>query len=624
MDKVKVLLDTNFFIYVLQDNHTNFDIIGDTCQRLGYELYTTNDVWHEIQRQYMRTKSKPYITDWIDLSKRKSEFTSFQSQAKQLLRSLPQIPDLSLVFAAKEIGDREVRIVSSDYKLLDSIPYLAPEIHGIANSVFALELHEKETDPQQKKKLYRIHEEIYSKEIEYSLERKEVYYPLSKIKLINEQAINVVRQIHSPQLALPMFAHEELVDLGPGVLLVKSIENIRERESFVEDIEAERYDMVIHEIEELQQRIDADLAVYLLSLDPTVYSALIRQISADLVLFRYFCALARLYRGQTGDIEMALQEIEKAVEILKYTSNPSLDLRIIVPFLQNILLILNEEFERAEQYFSLLQSKAEEWGFETELKASEGIYLALVALRGYESADIPTLRDPSLVTTFLLDLARHQFARAAFTPAAQVLQQVVAVSTKYELQAAMIETLSALLLLYYANPDNKQLSYSIMEEIFRIYNKKGWRDNFITNMHKELSEPQKPLYRLQKKRFTSLERLPKKLTGSWMDVFCVEKLPEEKTVLLYVRNWELDANLGIFVNHHQSPLKVTAGDRIRLAAGKYKCLIPKSAIEKKHSTRLCVVPDERSEILTRGRSGFRVLRTVGSTSIEVAQKFKQS
>ena len=615
---VKVLLDANFFIYVLQDNYTNFDIIGDTCQRLGYELYTTNDVWREIQRQYMRTKSKPYITDWIDLSKRKSEFTEFQSQAKRLLRSLPQVPDLGLVFAAKEIGNREVRIVSSDYKLLDSIPYIAPEVHGIANSVFALELHEKETNQQQKKKLYRIHEEIYSKEIEYSLERKEAYYPLSKIKLINEQALNVIRQIHSPQLTLPIFPHEELVDLGPGILLVKSIENVRERESFVEDIEAERYDMVIHEIEELQQRIDADLAVYLLSLDPTVYSALIRQISADLVLFRYFCALAHLYRGQRGDIEIALQEIDKAVDILKFTSNPSLDLRIIVPFLQTILLILNEEFERAEQYFSLLQSKAEEWGFKTELKASEGIYLALIALRGYESADIPSLRDPSLVTTFLMDLARHQFARAAFDQAARVLQQVVAVSTKYELQAAMIEALSALLLLYYANPDNKRLPYSIMEEIFKIYDEKGWGDDFVTIMQKELSEPQKPLYRLQKKRFTSLELLPKKLKESWMDVFCVEELSKDKTVLLFVRNWELGANLGIFVSHQQGSPKVTAGDRIRLGVGKYKCIIPKRAIEKKHSTRLCVLPDGRSEILTRGRSGFRVLRTVGSTSTDVA------
>lgn len=614
---VKVLLDANFFIYVLQDNYTNFDIIGDTCQRLGYELYTTNDVWREIQRQYMRTKSKPYITDWIDLSKRKSEFTEFQSQAKRLLRSLPQVPDLGLVFAAKELGDREVRIVSSDYKLLDSIPYIAPEIHGIANSVFALELHEKETNQQQKKKLYRIHEEIYSKEIEYSLERKEAYYPLSKIKLINEQAINVIRQIHSPQLTLPIFPHEELVDLGLGILLVKSIENVRERESFVEDIETERYDMVIHEIEELQQRIDADLAVYLLSLDPTAYSALIRQISADLILFRYFCALAHLYRGQRGDIERALQEIEKAVEILKFTSNPSLDLRIIVPFLQTILLILNEEFERAEQYFSLLQSKAEEWGFETELKASEGIYLALITLRGYESADIPTLRDPSLVTTFLLDLARHQFARAAFDQAVRVLQQVVAVSTKYELQADLIEALSALLLLYYANPSNKRLPNSIMEEIFRIYDDKGWGDDFITIMQNELSEPQKPLYHLQKKRFTSFERLPKKLKESWMDVFCVEELPEEKTILLFVRNWELGANLGIFVGHQQNFPKVTAGDRIRLGAGKYKCIVPKSAIEKKHSTRLCVLPDERSEILTRGRSGFRVCRVVGTTSTEV-------
>lgn len=614
---VKVLLDANFFIYVLQDNYTNFDIIGDTCQRLGYELYTTNDVWREIQRQYMRTKSKPYITDWIDLSKRKSEFTEFQSQAKRLLRSLPQIPDLGLVFAAKEIGDREVRIVSSDYKLLDSIPYIAPEVHGIANSVFALELHEKETNQQQKKKLYRIHEEIYSKEIEYSLERKEAYYPLSKIKLINEQAINVIRQIHSPQLTLPIFPHEELVDLGPGILLVKSIENVRERESFVEDIEAERYDMVIHEIEELQQRIDADLAVYLLSLDPTVYSALIRQISADLVLFRYFCALAHLYRGQRGDIERALQEIEKAVDILKFTSNPSLNLRIIVPFLQTILFILNEEFERAEQFFSLLQSKAEEWGFETELKASEGIYLALITLRGYESADIPTLRDPSLVTTFLLDLARHQFARAAFDQAVRVLQQVVAVSTKYELQTALIEALSALLLLYYANPSKKRFPNSIMEEIFRIYDDKGWGDDFITIIQNELSEPQKPLYHLQKKRFTTFERLPKKLKESWMDVFCVEELPEEKTILLFVRNWELGANLGIFVGHQQSFPKVTAGDRIRLGAGKYKCIVPKSAIEKKHSTRLCVLPDERSEILTRGRSGFRVCRVVGTTSTEI-------
>ena len=620
--KVKVLLDANFFIYVLQENYTNFDIVGAACERLGYELYTTTDVWHEIQRQYMRTKSKPYITDWIDLSVREAEFTDFQNQAKRRLRSLPQKPDLGLIFAANQIANGDVRLVSSDYKLLDCIQYLAPEVSGMADSVFALELHEKETDPKQKKALYRIHEEIYSKEIEYSLERKETYFPLNKIRLITDQAINVVRQIHSSQLEPPMFPHGDLMDLdlGLGVLLVKSLENVREREAFIEDIEAERYDLVIHEIEELQKRIDADLAVYLLTLDPAAYSALIRQVSADLVLFRYLITLARLYRGRPGDIERALREIEKAVDVLKFTANPSLDLRITVHFLQTILLILNEEFERAEQYFALLQSKAEEWGFESELKSGEGIYLALICLRGYESADIPPLRDPHLVTTFLLDLARHQFARAAFDQAARVLQQAVEVSKKYELREALIEALHALLLLYYTNPDTKNLADSIIKEIFRVYHDRGWDDSFVTTVRNELSKAQRPLYRLQKKQFTSLEHLPKKLQDCWMDIFCVEEIPEGNTVLLFVRNWDLGANLGIYVRHQQDPPNVTAGDRIQLGAGKYKCVIPKRAIEKRHAARLILVPspDGWSEILTRGKSGFRVLRAVGTDSPEIA------
>ena len=68
--------------YVLQENYTNFDVVGDACTRLGYELYTTTDVWQEIRMQFMRTKSKPYMKDWIDISNHASAFIDFQNQAK--------------------------------------------------------------------------------------------------------------------------------------------------------------------------------------------------------------------------------------------------------------------------------------------------------------------------------------------------------------------------------------------------------------------------------------------------------------------------------------------------------------------------------------------------------------
>jgi len=554
------------------------------------------------------------MTDWFDIKTRMNEFTDFQADAKQRLRSIPQVPDLGLIFAAnKNSNGTDVRLVSSDYKLLDCIPYLAPNVQGMADSVFALELHEKETDPKRKQILFRIYEDIYSKEIEYSLARKEAYFPLNKIRLITDQALKVMRKVHSPQLEPKIVSPiEELVDLGPGVLLVKSLENIRERGTFAEDIEAGRYDAVINEIKELQKRIDADLDIYLLTLEPIAYSALIKQISADLVLFQYFSALSRLHRGRPHDIEKALQDIEKAVDILKFTGNPSLDLRITVLFLQTTLLILNEKFERAEQFFALIQSKAQEWGFETEVKSSEAIYLALSGLRGYESAAIPDLRDPQLVITFLLDLARHQFALQYFNQAVQVLQQVVAVSKKYEMRDTFPDALRQLMLLYYTNPDSKKQTQSIMKEIFQYYHDKGWNNPFVSNSAKELSKTQRPLYNHQKKRFTPLERLPNKLK-SQMDVFCVEEIPEENAILLFVRNWELGANIGIFVGHQQNPPEVTAGDLIQLGAGKYKCVIPKNEIEKRHATRLWIVPspDGKSEILTRGKSGFRVFRATG-------------
>ncbi len=98
MSKIKVFLDANFFIYVLQENYTNFDALGTACRELGYTLHTTTDVWHEIRMQFMRTKSKPYMTDWFDIKSRMNEFTDFQADAKQRLRSIPQVPDLGLIF----------------------------------------------------------------------------------------------------------------------------------------------------------------------------------------------------------------------------------------------------------------------------------------------------------------------------------------------------------------------------------------------------------------------------------------------------------------------------------------------------------------------------------------------
>ena len=216
---MRVYLDANFFISGFSERPKDVFLIQEAAEKIGMELWITRQVFQEL-RWYLRREAEQMVQ--IDETLKK-DIKELMTSINRPESSLPQPNDMSLILGA--MRSKDSKIVTSDLKLLNTIQDLNIEVEGIVGSAFTLELMESIDDDGLKKKLSPIRERIYTEEVRYSISRSEAYDPVTRIRIIEEHAMRVLREVKRPAGALdqklsrgqPLFVLDFLEDVKAGI-----------------------------------------------------------------------------------------------------------------------------------------------------------------------------------------------------------------------------------------------------------------------------------------------------------------------------------------------------------------------------------------------------------------------
>ena len=604
------VLDANVFISSFSKYPARLATLREICEAHNYNLFTSDFILRELRR-YIQTEVKKHV-EIVKVSR---------NEIKELLKdpidknSLPQIPDLSLIVAAKKLG--KAVIVSSDFKLLETAKQF--EVKGLMGSAWLLKLFEKTTGSTLRRVLKIIRDDIWADEVRYSIKRQELYDPVKRIKLIEEQARKVIEeqakvrdtyQKIEERVELPQKSREKEKllkrEAEPFLGLVQQIREYFPK--FLEELKEERYSELSNEIDQYLKEFEYNLLLLSLTASKDVHLFACRQTAIDYLLLNYFSALAHLYRAGSGDIYQAASRIEEANKSLLFNPKVSSRVKAMIHFLRILLLILTESYEKAEFYFSLFSRKCEEWEIKDQIEANDGLFTALAALRGYER--LPDLKNSRIVIDFLVDLASSFFTEKKHENVKKILEYALKLAENEDLLTADLGVIMLQKLYMSLFAENYRFinEYSkLLKQMIDLYKKKGWTTEKLETFQKKMDAKPLKIKGLIRTKPTPINDAHHALR-SWTDILQRQDIKDKETVLV-VRNWELGYNIKLKVPHKNLPRDADIGDQIKIISGD---IFVKKALKrerKKEHVDLKIEFDKMGDvqIAYRGGQGFRCI-----------------
>ncbi|TXT54625.1 MAG: hypothetical protein BAJATHORv1_60122 [Candidatus Thorarchaeota archaeon] len=595
---MRVYLDANFFISGFSDRPKDVFVIKEAAEMVGWELWITRQVFHEL-RWYLRREVEEMIQIEETLSK---EIKSFMESFHRPESSLPQSNDMSLVLAAMRA--KEAKIVTSDLKLLNTIEDLDVDTEGMVGSAFVLQLMEMIDDEALKKKLGKIRDRIYTEEVRYSISRQGSYDPVARIRVIEEHAMSVLRDVKRPaevdkklSKGQPLFVLDFLEDIKAGI------------PDMFEDFKAGKYDTLAREIETVQNEIERMLIASTLTQDKETHDALVNHAS-DLTLFLYFLEMiCHLYRGTRDGLEYALKISEEAFRLLMFAGITNDELKASVFFVRIVLYIVREDYNEIDYYYSLYDSMLERAGLKEMNRTSEGLYVTMQILRefmGGFSLRKTKLANPEVTIAMLIDISKYAIQFDNHENAWQLAVNAYKIGVAYNKEEG---ALTSFLMLYKisssAHDKFENALEKIAEHALKVFVKKGWNTASVTPILNELQGSLVSVEEVSFDETLGIEDIPDELQG-WMDVLMLTETKGKE--YLIVRNEKIHARIGIDVSKHPDLKILMTGHKVALTHGEFTLTKPPKVLTDKHAVVLVITPSEGSEVSFEGEYGFSYLK----------------
>ncbi len=538
------------------------------------------------------------------------ELDAYIETARDIVDRIPQAPDLSLLIVLKKL--KENRLISSDFQLLQSLRNLEPEIEGLMGSAFLLHLLERSYDNKEDMAfLEEIRERILHTEIKYSITRRSVYDPTTRIKLIENQAFQVIRSLRGPRIA-----EEDLVGMtGEEALgLLTFLQELRRNYAgYVNKIQEQNYREALDEIGEAREELYNHLVLLSWELSTSAHRKLMRQITPDLVLLNYLTALCHLYLGEKTDLEKAREAIEESNRNLLSVRPDASNYRrlmIMTHILRITINVLIEDFDSATMYFTIFTRKIQEWGFTNEQSTAQALYLALLVIRGeITSTEFPSITDPEEVIRFLIDLSSIYFALRRFEEAWKLLNQVLLVIQYFDLFQVLEPALQRLILVYYAEGRQRKEEFEeLTTQLIQWLKENKVDTTTLDTLISELEETIEP----SPEYFTDKSLPSDKLHPDLQDWLTV--IDRVDTVLLQgsiliCRSRTLTWNLALLIQGVLQDEKAKGGEQVRLGEGKFRVTDPPPSLRDRYRILALIHSDPTgsSRIYVRSGEGLRLL-----------------
>jgi len=596
---MRVYLDANFFISGFSDRPKDVAIVKEAADNAGMELWITRQVFQEL-RWYLRREAEKVVQIDETLNKDIKEFMASISRPES---SLPQANDMSLILGA--MRKKGSKIVTSDLKLLNTIQDLNVAVEGIVGSAYVLELMESVTDEKLKKDLSVIRDRIYSEEVRYSISRQESYDPVTRIRIIEDHALRVLRSVKRPAEGL-----DRKLSKGQPLFVLDFLEDIKaDIPNMFDDFREGKYDTLAQEIEAVQNEIERLLIVSTLTEDSETHGQLVRQ-AADLTLFLYYLeTICNLYRGTRQGIEDALKTSDEAFRLLMFAEVSNDELKASVFFVRIVLALIREDYDEIDYYYSLYDSMINRIGLDDMLETSEGLYITMQILRKFMGGFSLTknkLSYPDVTMSMLNDLTKYSIQFDDHDNAWQLAVTAYKIGVAYNKEEG---ALGSFLMLYKVSSSShdrfKPALEKIAEHALKAFVKKGWNTSNITPILNEIQGQLPPVEGFATEGPVKHKKLKKELIG-WMDVLSLETINDVE--MLVVRNDKLQARIAIAVGNHPEISTLKTGHKIALTNGSFEVSDANPEVVKNYSVVLMITPSESAEISYEGEYGFSYLK----------------
>lgn len=603
----RVAVDANFFILGFAHDIQSLNRFKEIADRVAFKLYTSSQVLQELRGRLRRQVRK--VVQVIDVTQ--EELDAYIDKARDIVDRIPQAPDLSLLIVLKKL--KENRLISSDFQLLQSLRNLEPEIEGLMGSAFLLHLLERSYENAEDTAfLETLRERVLHTEIKYSITRRSVYDPTTRIKLIESQAFQVVRSLRGPRIA-----EEDLIGMTDqeALGLLTFLQELRRNyASYVHKIQEQNYREALEEIGVDCEELYNHLVLLSWELSATAHRRLLRQITPDMVLLNYLTALCYLYLGEQDDLEKAKEAIEECNRILLSVRPDATTYRrlmVMTHMLRITINLLLEDFESATMYFTIFARKTQEWGFVNEQATAQALYLALLVIRGeITSKEFPSITDPEEVIRFLIDLSSIYFALRRFSEAWKLLYQVLLIIQYFELIEVLEPVIERLILVYYAEGRRRKDEFDVISK-----NLRSWLQEYnqpttlVDNLDAELAETVMPTPDYFTEQSLPSDKLHPDLQ-EWLTV-----IDRVDTVLLHgsiliCRSRKLMWNIALLIQGVLQAEKAKGGEQVRLGEGKFKVDDPPPSLKDRYRILALIHSDPTgsSRIYVRGGEGLRLLQ----------------
>jgi len=335
----KFVLDTNFFISGFEKNPSDFPIFLDIITEMGIELYVTSNILQEI-RWYLRRRIKePVQIIKVPIK----DIREFKENLDENISS-PQLNDLSNIVAAKEINGI---VVSSDLKLVKTCE--AVEVPVLISSSFIFLLRNTCLKAEHNEVLDRIHDIILSDEIRHSVEKRQMFDPVTRIKKIQEHAINVLQRFIQVDQISPKQETAQYHTLPEENKLIEMMNEIEfEFPNYLEKVESGNLESLRFELEEAYTILsDLSLELRIALLEKESY---IEELSVRLkarVLY-----LLSIVEFTLLDFEKLDGHLNTLTEISAIFPKLVSDIFMDLHFLRMVYFLVTDNHDRLKGYYS--------------------------------------------------------------------------------------------------------------------------------------------------------------------------------------------------------------------------------------------------------------------------------
>ena len=596
---MRIYLDANFFISGFSERPKDVALVKEAADIAGMELWISRQVFQEL-RWYLRREVEQIVQIDETLSK---DIKSFMESINRPESSLPQPNDMSLILGA--MRHKGSKIVTSDLKLLNTIEDLNVEVEGLVGSAYALELIESVSEEKLKKDLTNIRDRIYTEEVRYSISRQESYDPVTRIRIIEEHALRVLRTVKRPAEGV-----DKKLSKGQPLFVLDFLEDIKaDIPNMFDDFREGKYDTLAHEIEAIQNEIERLLIVSTLTEDSETHGSLVRH-AADLTLFLYYLEMiCHLYRGTRQGLDDALSISDESFRLLMFAEVSNDELKASVFFVRIVLALIREDYDELDYYYGLYDSMLHRVGIEDMLETSEGLYITMQILRkfmGGFSLTKTKLQHPDVTISMLNDLTKYSIQFDDHDNAWQLAVTAYKIGVAYN---KMKGALGSFLMLYKVSSSShdrfKPALEKIAEHALKAFVKKGWNTSQITPILNEIQGQLPQVEGMTTDGPVDKKKLKAEFTG-WMDVLSLEVV--DKVEMLIVRNDKLQTRVGLDITNHPELRTLKTGHKLALTNGEYEVSDAKPEVIKKYSVVLTITPNENAEISYEGEYGFSCLK----------------